>query len=209
MDRKRKGGPSSTDELVAKRLQMYFDDETFAQCLQGQADYSMAANLDKAVQMETTEQINEDEKVAQLLQAQAEYPSPPIVTADGFASAAARAAAPSNGSRQLLPINNVMGAMLAAARKKRNMIAESYYGIADGPNCGKVGNNAKMKALVHQVMDDSNFGFVQDHGSERDVNRASKELGSIFGHGNTIIHYPDGWGWAHQIRASLEPFIQG
>jgi hypothetical protein len=47
MDGKRKWESSSTDddEQVAKQLQMYYDDEKLAQCLQDQGGYSVAADL--------------------------------------------------------------------------------------------------------------------------------------------------------------------
>jgi hypothetical protein len=212
MDGKRKWESSSIDdEQVAKKLQMYYDDEKLAQRLQDQGGYSVAADLkNKAMEMETTKQINEDAKLAQLLQAEVDSPAfHPIAPPAGFATGTARAAAHPNGSRQLLPtIHNVKGAMLEAARMKRNMIAKTHYGIRDGTSCGRVGSNNKIKALVDQVMADPNFGFVQAHGSKRDIERASEELGTIFGSGRTIAYVKDGWGWAHQIRASLEPFIQ-
>jgi hypothetical protein len=213
MDGKRKWESSSTDdEQFAKKLQMYYDDEKFAESLQDQGGYSVAADLkNKAIEMETTKQINEDAKFAQLLQAQADPPAfPPIVPPAGYATGTARAAAPPNGSRQLLSIHNVNGAMLQAARDTRNKIARIQYGSMNGWSCGRVGSNKKIEALVEKVEKNPNFGFVQAHGSKLDIERASEELGTIFGNGKTIT-YGDkkvGWGWAHRIRASLEPFIQ-
>jgi hypothetical protein len=115
------------------------------------------------------------------------------------------AAFPGNGSRQIRHGVNASH-MLQAAIGKRNQISSDYYGFANGVGRFRVGCDAKIQRLVGEVKENPNFGFVFDPTSAPDVARASEELGRIFGQGNLHVVYHYGWG--HQIRASLECFIE-